>query len=170
MTSNKTKLIILRGPAGSGKSSIAQLLQKSANNIALIEQDYYREVMLQHGQGSKEASQKMLYDNTLTALSHGFHVVLDGIFAIKLYGPTFEALFQEHAEENYIFYLDTSFEETLKRHNRRDKAEHFGEEEMKAWYQLSSPTGWDNEHIIPESATLEEAVRSIQEIIGLKND
>jgi uridine kinase len=40
---NPTKLIVLRGPSGAGKTTVAkQLFQVTARPTVLLEQDYYR--------------------------------------------------------------------------------------------------------------------------------
>jgi hypothetical protein len=63
--------------------------------------------------------------------------------------------------ENYFFYFNISFEETLKRHSTKSNAHEFGEKEMREWYKLNDLTHFKAEEIIPESLSLEEAVNTI---------
>lgn len=43
----ETKLIVLRGPSGSGKSSAARAVREAQKQqIAIIEQDYWRRIVL----------------------------------------------------------------------------------------------------------------------------
>ncbi len=163
----ETKLIILRGPSGSGKSTIAKMLFKNAGQkVCLIEQDHYRFIFKPAGGGSKANGatiHKMIKDNVLTALRDGYDVILEGILSVKSYGAVLESIFTEHPDENYIFYFDISFEETLRRHTTRDPKENsFGEEEMKEWYPDAHRSNHELEKIIPETFSIKETVQFIE--------
>jgi adenylate kinase family enzyme len=163
-----TKLIILRGPTGAGKSSAAKMLHKrSKRKIALIEQDYYKEVMFNDREGSVAVRHEVIITETLIALKHGFDVILDGIFSLPSHEKTFQKLFVEHPTENYMFYFDVSFVETVRRHQTRWKKELFDEAEMREWYHLGKASGYASEQIIPESSSLEETVAAIRKVTGL---
>ncbi len=45
-----------------------------------------------------------------------FDAIFDGNFSSAANDPFLEKLFHAHPEENYLFYLDASLPETLKRH------------------------------------------------------
>lgn len=164
-----SKLIILRGPSGSGKSTVAKALFKAATRqTALIEQDHYRFIFKPAGGHiNSKTIHEMILQNTLTALNHGYDVILEGIFTVKSYGEIFEALFREHQAENYMFYFDISFEETLKRHATRETAHLFGEKDMRAWYPASGPSKYDFEQIISEQNTVQETLRQIRQAAGV---
>jgi len=152
MTKNNAKLIILRGPSGAGKSTIAKALQtQSARKVAVIEQDHYKEeIFANDKKGSGDVRRIMLVIDCLIALESGYDVILEGIMSMANYGACFDQLFSRHPEENYMFYMDVSFEESVKRHTQRDKNTLFGEQEMKEWYELSQKSGYDIEISIPE--------------------
>lgn len=120
---NETKLIILRGPSGSGKSSVAKwLFEQATGRVALIEQDHYRFMFKPAGGGGKYNSDtvhRLIRHNVLEVLQDGYDVILEGILSVKSYGEVFETIFAEHPQENYIFYFDISLEETLRRHKAR---------------------------------------------------
>ena len=88
-----SKLIILRGPSASGKSTVAtELFKKATRNTCLIEQDYYRFMFRPRDHGSKQNSatmHKMITNNVLTALSDGYDVIAEGIFSTKSYANDF---------------------------------------------------------------------------------
>lgn len=161
------KLIILRGPSGAGKSTVAKILFKDAKRkTALIEQDHYRFMFKPAGGGSKPNSDtihKMIRDNTLTALGDGYDVILEGILNVRSYGEVLEELFRHHQEENYIFYFDISFEETIKRHTIRRTPEHkFSEADMRGWYPSAHRSGHKFERIVPEQFSVEETIAFIR--------
>ena len=167
-----TKLIILRGPSGSGKSTIAKLLfEKAERKICLVEQDYYRFIFKPAGGGSKAngaTTHKMIKNDVLIALKDGYDVILEGILSVKSYEEVLESIFTEHSYENYIFYFDVSFEETVRRHSTRTlKAPKFGEIEMKEWYPDAHKSDHRLEKIIPETFSIEDAMSFIKKIAGI---
>lgn len=163
---NNTKLIILRGPSGSGKSTIAKaLFENATDRVALIEQDYYRFIFKPAGGGSKPNSDtihKMIKSNTLFALNDGYNVILEGILSVKSYSVVLEDIFKAHPSNNFMYYFDISFEETVKRHQtRKDKVFGFGEEHMREWYPSSHRSNHKLERIIPETFSAAETVNKI---------
>ncbi len=162
-----SKLIILRGPSGSGKSTIAKLLFKKAKRkVCLIDQDHYRFIFKPAGGGSKangSTIHKMIESDVLIALKDGYDVILEGILSVKSYSEVLESIFNKHPKENYIFYFDVSFKETLKRHAARTlKAPKFGEQEMKGWYPAAHRSNHKLERVIPERFSIKDTVGFIK--------
>lgn len=163
-----SKLIILRGPSGAGKSTVAKMLQKRmGGKTALVEQDYFRLRMFVDQEAARQATRQVVVVNVRAALGAGCNVVLEGILTVNSYKDHFEQLFKEHPEDNFLFYFDVGFEETVRRHATRKKSKQFGEAEMREWYNLASPYGHPNEHIIPEDCTAQQACDKIAKIVGL---
>jgi adenylate kinase family enzyme len=167
-----TKLIVLRGPSGSGKSTVAQkLLEMAKDRIVLIEQDHYRFIFQPAGGGSKPNSdtiKKMIQHNVLVALADGYNVILEGILSEKSYAATLEEIFTSHPEENYMYYFNISFEETMRRHNLRNIPEDkFGETEMREWYPAAHRSNHRLERIIPESSSFESTIDRIVREVGI---
>jgi predicted kinase len=157
------KLLILRGPSGSGKTTTAKaVFEKATSRIALIEQDYYRFIFKQSGDGSKSNSaaiHKMIKSDVLIALEEGYNVVLEGILSPKSYDKIIEDIMAQHRGETYIYYFDISFEETVRRHATRN--EDFKPEDMKEWFAVSYKSEVHTEIIITESSALEDTVSRI---------
>jgi adenylate kinase family enzyme len=168
-TNNIPKLIILRGPSGAGKSTIAKhLFETTERDVALIEQDYYRQKVVNHPSGNgKKIREEMFETDIRIALKHGYDVIVEGILQPDKYMPIFEKIWNEHPDENYMFYFDIPFEETLRRHNTRLKSQDFGEDDMKEWYELARRSHLDWEVIIPHESSIEETVAEIQSSTGL---
>ena len=164
---NGSKLIILRGPSGSGKSTVSKILFKKAKSkICLIEQDYYRFIFKPAGGGSKPNSDtihKMIKSDTLFALNDGYDVILEGILGEKSYGKILEQIFAEHPNNNFMYYFDISFEETVKRHETRKitRGSGFSKDDMRKWYSASYKSGHKLEQIIPESFLVDDTVSKI---------
>ncbi len=163
-----SKLIILRGPSGSGKSTIAKrLFEMAEHKVALIEQDYYRFIFKPAGHGGKlngPTIHKMIESDVLIALENGYDVILEGILSVNSYKDVFESIFKKHQTENYIFYFDVSFEETVRRHTTRTvRAPGFGEKEMKEWFPGSYKSDHHLERLIPESFSIEDTIKFITE-------
>jgi predicted kinase len=158
-----TRLIILRGPAGAGKSSVAARLLESPRPTALIEQDAYRfRFNVREGEAYSRTVRRMIRDNILTALGNGYDVVAEGIFSTRGYREVFATLFGAHPRNNYLFYFDVSFEETVRRHRGRAKAGLFTEADMRTWYKPHDQLGYDFERVIGESSTLDDTVETIR--------
>jgi predicted kinase len=163
MMTNGTRLIVLRGPSGAGKSSVAARLLESPRPTALIEQDAYRFIYnVREGEMYSKTVRQMIRDNVLVALSNGFDVILEGILGTKGYRDVFGTLFREHPSNNYLFYFDVSFEETVRRHRGRTKAPLFDEAEMRGWYRSRDVLGYDFERVIDEKSTLDDSVALIR--------
>ena len=156
---------MLRGPSGSGKSTTAKILfQRAKNRVALIDQDHYRFIFKPVGGGSKPNSDtihKMIKGDVLIALNDGYDVILEGILNVKSYAELLDEVFTAHQGENYIYYFDISFEETIKRHRTKPNAHEWGEDEMKEWYPAAHRSNHALERIIPESYLLDETVSCI---------
>ena len=160
-----SKLIILRGNSGSGKSTVAlEIAKHSAEKTAIVDADRYRVDMLfpkpVHGPDLAE----LMRHNVMYCLDHGYNVLWDSIFYATEQNKDYigECLNKLHPKDNFIFTFDVSFEETARRHNLRHKSNDFGVEEMKTWYQPVEKLGYDFEYVIPESNSLKETVNLIK--------
>ena len=163
-----SKLIILRGNSGSGKSTVAKTIANSATNkLAIIDADMYRVEMLFPNPIIKEEFAELMQHNVLYCLSKGYDVIWDSIFHANDRNRDYLANFLTslHPKDNYIFNFKTSFEETVRRHSTRPKSNDFEPEQMKEWYLPNEELGYSFEHNIPESTTLVETVSYIQQVV-----
>lgn len=157
------KLIIIRGPSGSGKSSVSKALLKTCEKpTLLIHEDEIRFMFNNWKQPDHAASKELAVASILSGLKSGYDVIYEGISNVKTYDKYFQQIFKKHPTENYFFYLDVSFEESLRRHETRPEKSEFGAEEMKSWQVYASPTGYEHEIIIPEHSSLEDTVTAIR--------
>ncbi|MBP9853011.1 kinase [Candidatus Saccharibacteria bacterium] len=165
-----SKLIVLRGPSASGKSTVASMLFKAAKNrVVLIQQDYYRFIFNPSGAGSRlnsETIHKMIESDVAIALEDGYDVIMEGILSVKSYADVLERIFAKHPEDNHLYYFDVSLLETLQRHKTKPKTDEYGEDEILKWYPTSFPSGHPFEKIVAEELSAVQAVEFISTTSG----
>lgn len=162
-----TKLIMLRGPSAVGKSTVARvLMERTLRPTYLVELDYYRFGFVNPPKRNHGLEYELSGNDTITALSLGFDVVFDGNFTSHPDDPFVEKLFRAHPKENYLFYLDASLPETLRRHESKSSPR-ITVDKMKEVYKYAYPTGRKGEVVIPESSSLEQTVEQIVRITGI---
>lgn len=163
-----TKLIIIRGPSGSGKSTVAKKLrEKMGPKTALVEQDYLRRIVLNFKEKEVRGgpSAKLIFLVAKLALDSGYNVILEGILSSSRSRRMLNQLLIYHPKENYLYYFDISFDETLSRHITKDNAHEFGEKEMREWYKEKDLFN-SAEQIIPEDSSLENTLSKILQDIN----
>lgn len=168
MMSNGTKLIVLRGPSGSGKSAVAKAVRATQGHaMALVEQDYLRRILLKEKDIPGGVNIELIKRTAIFVLENSYNVIMEGIFDASRYEEMFDELLALHPENNFCFYFDISLEETLRRHKYKPNKNDFGEAEMRSWYKKEDFLPCLNEVVIPESNTLDESIRFISEKCGL---
>ena len=160
-----TKFIVLRGPSGSGKSSVAKAVRieqlEKGRKIAYVEQDYFRRTVLKEKDIIDGFNIKLIEKNVIFLLDNGYDVVMEGIFDSGRYCKMFESLISYHPENNYFFYFDISLAETIKRHNTKPNRYEFGELELKSWYKKKDLLSSVTENIIDEDSSMENTVSAV---------
>lgn len=165
-----SKLIILRGNSGSGKSTVAQIIAKcSSHKIAHIASDSYRVDMLFPKPVDFTLWYPLVRHNTLYCLKHGYDVILDSIFSATSNNKKLlnEFLDELHPKDNFIFTFDVDFDETVRRHQSRQKRYEFSDKDMRDWYKPIEKLDYNFEFIIPQSKTLEQTVEFIRNTVGI---
>ncbi|WP_020525204.1 AAA family ATPase [Catelliglobosispora koreensis] len=164
---SSTRLVIIRGNSGSGKSTVAQLVRERAGrNCALIGQDHFRRIVLWEQDKTGGLIADYLEDNVRWLVDRGRDVILEGILWTGKYRPMLLRLLDSHEGCSSVFYLDVSFEETTRRHTTRPMAG-FTVEQMADWYNPYDILGVPGERVIGESSTQEQTVNLIGQLSGL---
>ncbi|GAC1388212.1 MAG: kinase [Candidatus Saccharimonadales bacterium] len=165
-----SKLIILRGNSGSGKTTVAtQIAKNTTHKTAVVDADQYRVHMFFPLGECGHDFEAIMSHNVQYCLEHGYDVIWDSIFYANDKNKTYLARFltELHPTDNFIFNFDVSFEETVRRHNFRHKKNDFGPDQMKKWYKPVEDLGYDFEYRIPESNSLEQTVAYIRQTTGI---
>lgn len=166
--SEETRLVVLRGNSGSGKSTVASALRESSGHgVALVSQDLVRRTILMERDRPGGANIGLIDQVTRYSLDHGYHVVLDGIFNADRYQQMLTALSDDHAGRSFFYYLDVSIDETLRRHSGRPQAAEFGSDDMRTWYRSRDLLATIREQVIPEGSSLQQTIDLILSQTGL---
>jgi predicted kinase len=162
------RLVVLRGPSAAGKSTVAaELARTISGKVAVLEEDYFRRVILQRKDEDRVACKRMLHACALAALASGFHVVLEGILNSRYYGAAIADLAARNPGPTFLYYFDIRMAETLRRHQSKPIASEVASSSLRDWYGAASPLGHPGEMIISENLTVEQAARFIGRTSGL---
>lgn len=154
--SESTRLVIVRGNSGSGKSSVALAVRSQlGRTCALVAQDVIRRTILKERDVPGGANIGLISTVARYALGAGFHVIVEGILHAERYGDMLTALAADHRGRTGVYYLDVSFEESLRRHATRPQASEFGPEHMREWYRERDLLGLPGEQLVPHTSSLQ---------------
>lgn len=163
-----SKLIILRGNSGSGKTTIAKELQKHfGRNTMLISQDVIRRDMLWVKDGESTEAIPLMKELLTYGIKHSDIVILEGIMYADWYKPLFELAIRLYGTEVYAYYFDLPFEETLERHQTKPNCNEFGEEAMRRWWREKDFSDVLRERIITSEKEIPDIVTEICRDINL---
>lgn len=156
-----SKLILLRGNSGSGKTTVARALQRRfGRNTMLISQDMIRREILWAEDGP-DTQALPLREQLLYGKQHSEFVVLEGILRADWYRPLFEDAVQAFEGQIFAYYFDLPFEETVRRHQTRPQKEEFGEQELRLWWNEQDWIGFIPETRLDQTLTPGQIVEQI---------
>jgi len=142
------RLIIIRGNSGSGKSTVASRLRHAMGyETMLIPQDIIRREIVRVADEMNNPAIQLMQDIAIYGNRLDYDVIIEGILNTDKYARMLKEL-SGMFNETYTYYFDISFEETVKRHQTKDKKNEFGSEEMKAWWVEKDYLGFEDEKVI----------------------
>ncbi|TQR12941.1 kinase [Psychrobacillus soli] len=158
----ESKLIIIRGNSGSGKTTTAKSLQNHlGRGTLLVSQDVVRREMLKVHDREGNLSIDLIRQIAEYGKDKCEFVIVEGILNKSRYGEMLNNLIQFYNEKTYTFYFDLSFEETIIRHNSRSKKMDFGEDSLRAWWNPSDYLGVDGEKILTDDMSHNDVLNLI---------
>lgn len=153
-----TRLYVIRGNSGAGKTTLAHALRAALEPPTMvIEQDHFRRIVLKEKADAGSDAVELIRRVAEFGLHRGYTIIVEGILGSEKYGPMLVEL-MSRADRAAAFYLDVSFEETLRRHATKEKAAEFGEPEMREWWRDQDLLGVAGETVVGETLTLDHAV------------
>lgn len=163
----ESKLIILRGNSGSGKTTIAKRLQNHlGQGTLLVSQDVVRRGMLKVHDRDGNPSIDLIGQIAEYGKGKCECTIVEGILAEKRYGAMLNDLIQFYDQKVYVYYFDLTFEETVRRHNTRSKKVDFGEDSLLAWWNPDDVLGVKGETLLTggmsENDVLEQILYQLQ--------
>lgn len=155
-----SKLIILRGNSGSGKTTVAKALQeKLGPNTMLISHDMVRlQILHVWSREGVEKSLPLMEELLKYGKNHSEFTVMEGILPFADYKKLFDTALKEFGKEIYAYYYDISFEETLKRHSTKPNKDDFTAEDMRRWWREKDLLESIDEKILTADLSAEDAV------------
>jgi predicted kinase len=157
-----TRLVVLRGNSGSGKSTVARRLRGHlGRGVAWMEQDQLRRILLREHDRPGAVNIGLIDTVARHSLDAGYHAILDGIFVSAHYGSMLRQLSADHIGRSLHVYLDVPFEETVRRHATRPQSQEFTAEQMRAWYAAGDRLGVPEELVIGVEPDADAVVRRI---------
>ncbi|WP_079710338.1 kinase [Paraliobacillus ryukyuensis] len=161
------KLIILRGNAASGKTTIAKALQNHfGRDTLVVSQDVVRRDMLKAHDKVGNLSIDLIYQIAAFGKDNCAIVIVEGILNEGRYGGMLRNLIAFYDEKAHTYYFDLPFEETVKRHNARAKKNEFGEDALQAWWNPNDHLDVAGEMIVTEAQSQQEIVSLIIEHVN----
>lgn len=157
------KLIVLRGNSGSGKTTVAKMLQERFGpNTMRISHDMVRmEVLHTWGREGVERSEPLMEALLQYGRRHSEVTILEGILPSRDYRPLFELAVKEYGRNIFAYYYDLPFEETLRRHGTKPNRNDFGEADMRRWWLERDLLDTITETILTKEWSLEDTVERI---------
>ncbi|MGT2845051.1 AAA family ATPase [Streptococcus hongkongensis] len=152
------KIIIIRGNSASGKTSLAKAVQSQFPERAIIlSQDTLRRDLLGAHDGFDTPTIPLLIE----LINFSYHqydvIIIEGILKSDWYQPVWDHLLQNYPKDCQAYYYDLSFEETLKRHKGRAKANDFGQESLQRWWNDKDYLKLFDEQILSPELSIEAA-------------
>ncbi|QWH06936.1 kinase [Bacillus mycoides] len=158
----KSTLIILRGNSASGKTTIAKELQEHfGQGTLLVSQDVVRRDMLKVHDTMGNLSHDLLFEITKYGKRKCEFVILEGILNSGRYGDMLKELIHYFDDDAHTYYFDLSLEETIRRHNTREKRHEFGEDLLSKWYNPHDTIEVDKETIFTDDFTQRDIFHAI---------
>lgn len=156
------KLIMLRGNSGSGKTTVAKALQELfGRNTMVLSQDMIRREVLKARDGIDPPALPLIKQMLEYGSDHCEIVIMEGIFIADWYRELFEAAIKLYGSDIYAYYFDIPFEETVRRHQTRDKSNEFGADEMREWWKEKDYLDLIKEVAITEDMSKDRIVNDI---------
>lgn len=161
-----SKLIIIRGNSGSGKTTVAKALQeKLGHNIMLISQDVIRRDILRVKDGSDTKALPLIKELILYGKNNCEIVILEGILKASWYQTLFELARFGFEDRIFAYYYDIPFEETVIRHKTKVNCNDFGESDMKRWWNEKDYIGTIEEKVLTKELSIDQTIEIIMKDI-----
>lgn len=133
--SENSRLIIVRGNSGSGKSQLAHAIRAARpRGVAIVGHDVLRREILQVRDHPGVLSVLYVDLSARFALDNGLHAVIESILHSESYGEMLTRLRDDHVGVARCYYYELALDETLRRHRTKTLAAEVSESDVTSWY------------------------------------
>lgn len=167
------RLLVIRGKPGSGKSSVARILQKCLlpEKVAIFTPDYFYWKVFP-GEDNKHLVNVVLNHNIKRYLKENYFVILEGILPQSENSDLFDWLHKYCRQKEislHSIYLDVSLKKALNRNKHRIKGKEISAKDLKQWYKNSIAYEIGGEFIIDTNKlSAEEVAKKIFDLLRVK--
>lgn len=155
-----SKLVIIRGNSSSGKTVLAENLQRLFHKEAIrISQDMIRREMLAVKDGKDNNTIDLIKELIVYGSINQNVVLVEGIFKREWYIDMFKEVFP-FFNGVYCYYYDISFEETVKRYKTKGNTG-YTIADMNSWWNEKDALGLRGEELISKDVCLTNATNQI---------
>jgi predicted kinase len=166
-----TRLIVLRGNSGAGKSSVAaELRRRCGRGLAVVAQDNVRRTILEELDRPGAVNIGLIEEVVRYSLDRGYHVLLEGILYADHYGDMLLRLQRDLTVRAHFYYLDISLDESVARHESSPQARDFTADDMRSWYRPCDLVKGVREVVIAETTVMTATADLIVRSSGLTRD
>lgn len=167
----ESKLIILRGNSGSGKTTIAKSIQDYfGSGTLLVSQDMIRRDMLKVHDRDGNLSIDLIRQVAEYGKDKCEYVIVEGILNKNRYGDMLYHLIDFYDGRAFTYYFDLSFQETVKRHNTRSKRLEFGEDSLRFWWTPNDYLGVAGERKLTNEMSQQDIVMLVINQLGVEGN
>lgn len=153
------QLIVLRGNSGAGKSTVARELRAElGRGVAIVDQDTIRRKVLRERDVERGVNIGLIEHIVRYTLASDYVVIMEGILHASRYGEMLRRLHRDIGGAWY--FLQVSWEESLRRHQTRPQRAEFTPEQMREFPRADLLDGVD-ERLVPEYSTAADTVHRI---------
>lgn len=157
-----SKLIIIRGNSGSGKTTTAKKLQDHfGRGTLLVSQDVVRREMLKVQDREGNISIDLIQQIAEYGKDKCDVVIVEGILYKSRYGNMLKDLMEFYNNKAYVYYFDLPFEETIKRHNSSEKRYEFGEDLLHSWWRPNDYLDVEGETVCTQDMSQKDVLQLI---------
>lgn len=165
--SESSRLIIIRGNSGSGKSQLAHAVRDARpRGVAIVGHDVLRREILHVRDHPGALSVPYVDLSARFALDHGLDVVIEGILHAEIYGEMLSRLRSAHRGITRSYYYELELMETLRRHRTKPQAAEVTEDRVVSWYLSDDRIGGLDEVTFDAEVGAQEALDRVLEDVG----
>lgn len=157
-----TKLIVIRGNSGAGKSTVAEALRKSLPSSVIVSQDTIRREILNVKDVPGNLSIGLLKEIINYSDDKCNFIILEGILKRSIYENMLYELAINFRSRIFFYYIDLSLSDTIIRHQSRGKSVLFGDDSMSRWYLKCDYLTALNEHLFSVEHSLHDILFKIE--------
>lgn len=165
--SERSRLIIIRGNSGSGKSQLAHAIRAARpRGVAIIGQDVLRREILHVRDHPGALSVSYIDLSARFALDNGLDVVIEGILHSESYGEMLTQLRDDHVGVTRSYYYELALDETLRRHRTKALSAEVAEADVASWHRRDDRVTDLDESVFDMDVSAADALGRVLEDAG----